>query len=95
MAIDLVKLLGISKCLSYKSPRTRNCGFYPVILGLLKNQEQVDRSLAFYLYKSGLITEQVGDVFEEIYRKHYSSSQANRMFDFVCEEVFNWLNCSL
>lgn len=86
------KAFGNKQMLELQVPRTRNGGFYPVVLGLLKNQEQEARSLAFYLYKSGLTTEQVGDVFEEIYGKHYSSSQVSRMFDLVREEVSKWLN---
>ena len=88
------KAFGNKQMLELQVPRTCNGVLYPVILGLLKSQEQEARSLTFYLYKSGLITEQVGDVFEEIYGKHYSSSQVSRMFDLVREEVFNtdWKN---
>ncbi len=68
--------------------RTRNGGFYPVILGLLENQEKEEAcSIAFHLYKSGLTTAQVGEVFDEIYGRHYSTSQVSRMFDTAREQV--------
>lgn len=66
-------------------PHTRNGGFYPVILVLLKNQRQASGSIAFKLYRSGLTTEQVGNVFGEIYGSHYNSSQVSCMFDTASE----------
>ncbi len=86
------KAFGDKQMLELQVPRTRNGGFYPVILGLLKNQEQEAKSIAFHLYKSGLTTEQVGEVFNEIYGKHYSTSQVSRMFDTARDEVQAWLN---
>lgn len=85
------KAFGDKQMLELQVPRTRNGGFYPVILGLLKNQEQEARSIAFHLYKSGLTTGQVGEVFDEIYGKYYSTSQVSRMFDTAREEVSLWL----
>jgi transposase-like protein len=86
------KAFGDKRMLELQIPRTRNGGFYPVILALLKNQEQEARSIAFELYKSGLTTEQVGNIFGEIYGSYYSSSQVSRMFDTAREEVGMWLN---
>jgi transposase-like protein len=86
------KAFGDKQMLELQVPRTRNGGFYPIILGLLKNQEQEAKSIAFHLYKSGLTTSQVGEVFDEIYGKHYSTSQVSRMFDTAREEVAEWLN---
>lgn len=85
------KAFGDKQMLELQVPRTRNGSFYPVILGLLKNQEQEARNIAFHLYKSGLTTIQVGEVFEEIYGKHYSTSQVSRMFDVAREDVKQWL----
>ena len=51
------KAFGNKQMLELQVPRTHNGDFDPVILGLLRIQEQEDRSLAFYLYKSGLTTE--------------------------------------
>ncbi len=86
------KAFGDKQMIELQVPRTRNGGFYPVILGLLKSQEQEAKSIAFHLYKSGLTTGQVGEVFDEIYGKHYGTSQVSRMFDSAREEVQIWLN---
>lgn len=86
------KAFGDKQMIELQVPRTRNSGFYPVILALLKNQEEEARNIAFHLYKSGLTTEQVGEVFNEIYGKHYSTSQVSRMFDTARDEVSLWLN---
>lgn len=86
------KVYGDKQMIELKIPRTRDGGFYPVILGLLKNQEAEARAIAFKLYKSGLTTEQVGELFDDIYGCHYSSSQVSRMFDNAREEVSTWLN---
>lgn len=86
------KVFGHGKILELKVPRTRNGGFYPVILGLLKDQQQEAHSLAFELYKSGLTTDQVGDIFDKLYGKYYSTSQVSRMFDSAREEIKEWLD---
>lgn len=86
------KAFGDKQMIELQVPRTRNGGFYPVILGLLKNQESEARSIAFHLYKSGLTTQQVGEVFGEIYGQYYGTSQVSRMFDTAREEVNQWLN---
>ena len=62
-----------------------------MILGLLRDQEEEARPIAFKLYGAGLTTEQVGDLFGEIYGKSYSSSQVSRMFDYAREDVAAWL----
>src|SRR5690625_7374536 len=64
------KAFGEGKMIELKVPRTRE-GFYPVVLGLLKDQEKEAHNLAFELYKSGLTTDQVVNIFEEFYGKHY------------------------
>jgi transposase-like protein len=86
------KAFGDKHMIELQVPRTRSGSFYPVILGLIKNQETEARAISFSLYKNGLTTEQVGEVFEEIYGKHYSTSQVSRMFDTARKEVKEWLN---
>src|SRR5690625_5684050 len=73
------KAFGEGKMIELKVPRTRE-GFYPVVLGLLKDQEKEAHNLAFELYKSGLTSDKVGDVFEGLYGKDESTSQVSRMF---------------
>lgn len=89
------KAFGDKQMIELQVPRTRSGSFYPVILGLLKNQEAEARAISFQLYKNGLTTEQVGEVFGEIYGKHYSTSQVSRMFDTARTEVKKWLERSL
>ena len=72
-------------------PRSRYHHFYPVLLAVLKSQRVEMEELAFKLYGSGLTTEQVGDIFKDLYGKHYSTSQVSRMFAYAGEEVKQWL----
>jgi transposase-like protein len=85
------KTYGQGKTMELQVPRTRLGQFYPMILGILKDQEAESRKLAFSLYGKGLTTEQVGDLFEEVYGEHYGKSSISRMFDFAREEVTQWL----
>jgi transposase-like protein len=85
------RAFGDKQMIELQVPRTRQGVFYPIILGLLKNQEEEAKNIAFHLYKSGLTTDQVGDVFDEIYGKKYSTSQVSRMFDGARKEVSLWL----
>lgn len=86
-----VKTFGRGKILELKVPRSRAGHFYPVILGLLRDQEEESRRLAFSLYGAGLTTQQVGELFDDIYGRQYSTSQISRMFNFAREEVTQWL----
>lgn len=85
------KTYGHQKVLELQVPRSRYHQFYPVILGLLKEQEEECEKLAFSLYGAGLTTRQVGEIFGELYGKHYSSSQISRLFEEAREEVKAWL----
>ena len=63
------KSIGRVKILEHQVPRTRHGNFYPLILNLLRNQEEEARQIAFNLYGAGLTTAQVGDLFGDIYEK--------------------------
>jgi putative transposase len=76
-------------------PRSRYGSFYPVLLGVLRHQEDECKRIAFKLYQAGLTTEQVGELFEDLYGEHYSTSQVSRMFDYAREEVKDWINRTL
>ena len=89
------KAFGQGKILELRVPRTRHGNFYPLILTLLRDQEEESKRLAFSLYSAGLTTEQVGDLFGQIYGKSYSTSQVSRMFDYAREEVKEWLERAL
>jgi len=82
---------GRGKMLELRVPRTRNGSFYPLILGLLRDQEEEARKIAFTLYGAGITTEQVGEVFGNLYGKEYSTSQVSRMFDYARKDVAEWL----
>lgn len=85
------KTYGRGKLLELKVPRSRFHQFYPVILGLLRDEEEECRKLAYGLYGAGLTTEQVGELFEKIYGRSYSSSQISRMFEYARGEVAEWI----
>ena len=84
------KMYGSGKLLELKVPRTRNGGFHPIILALLKDQEAEARELAFSLYGSGLTTQEVGNIFDRLYGKNYSTSQVSRMFEYARQDVEQW-----
>ena len=67
------KTFGQGKILELKVPRSRQGHFYPLLLGLLRDQEEECRRMAYSLYGAGLTTEQVGNIFGEINGKQYST----------------------
>lgn len=84
------KILGDKCMIEVQVPRTRDAGFYPIILDAFKDKKKA-LELACLLYRSGMSTEQVGEVFGEIYGHHYSSSQVNRMVRTARQEIAKWL----
>ncbi len=72
-------------------PRSRHHNFYPLILGLIKDQDKECEEMAFELYRSGLTTEQVGDLFGKIYGRTYSKSAISQMMTTAKSDVFAWL----
>lgn len=85
------RTFGQGKILELRVPRSRSGQFYPVLLSLLRDQEEECRKLAFNLYGAGLTTDQVGKIFGDIYGKEYSTSQISRMFDYARNDVQTWL----
>lgn len=85
------KAFGHGRVLELTVPRTRHGNFYPVLLSVLKDQRAEMDRLGFSLYTKGLTTEQVGEVFEEIYGQAYSKQSISRMADMAREEVLGWL----
>ena len=73
-------------------PRTRNQNFYPLILALIKDQQEEYRNLAYELYSSGLTTEQVGGLFDKMYGHHYSKSAISGMMQSAKSDMEFWLN---
>jgi transposase-like protein len=81
------KSFGLGKILELRVPRTREGSFYPVLLSVLKDQQAESQRLAYSLYSKGLTSMQVGDLFEEIYGRHYSKASVSNMMDYAREEV--------
>ena len=79
------------KIFELRVPRSRNSNFYPMLLGVLKDQEKKAQKLVSSLYCSGLTTEQVGKIYEQFYGKHYSKSQVSRLLNTAREDVNAWL----
>ena len=89
------KARGFGKEMILKVPRTRNGTFYPVLLNVLRNEDEEHRKLIFSLYRRGLTTEQVSDVYEEIYGKEYSKQQISYLMKDSRKEVAIWLKRKL
>lgn len=91
----LGRTYGNGKVLELRIPRDRNGGFYPKMLALLREQEaEIDR-LVSALYGQGLSQAQIGEVFEQFYGRHYSTSQISRMIEWMREDVARWLRRTL
>lgn len=76
-------------------PRSRSSNFYPMILALVKDQDNESKKLAYELYQSGLTTLQVGSLFEKIYGKQYSKSAISNMMVTARTDVSAWLERGL
>jgi transposase-like protein len=57
-------------------PRSRSSNFYPMILAVIKDQDNESKKLAYELYQAGLTTLQVGDLI--CLRKFMANITANR-----------------
>ena len=78
-----------------KVPRTRQGSFYPVLLAVIKREDEERARLFTSLYSKGLTTEQIGEVAEELYGKHYSKQQVSYLSRSCAKEVEAWLNREL
>jgi len=76
-------------------PRSRHHNYYPLILSVIKDQDNKSKELAFEPYKSGLTTEQVGELFGKIYEYTYSKSAISQMMQNARTDVFAWLDRKL
>jgi len=86
---------GLGKEMVLKVPRTRSGTFYPALLGVLRNEDEEHRKLIFSLYRKGLTTEQVSDVYQEIYGKDYSKQQISYLMKESKKEIELWLKRDL
>lgn len=86
------KTYGNGRILEFRIPRDRRSEFQPVILTMLRNQEEECERLIGSLYAKGLTTSQVSEIFEELYGKHYSKASISRMLEGIREEVEQWID---
>ena len=89
------KSYGNGRVLEFRIPRDRYGNFHPTILALLRDQEVECEQLASSLYCKGLTQSQVGEVFGEVYGKHYSKASISRMIEYLRADVEQWLTRSL
>lgn len=89
------KSYGNGRVLEFRIPRDRYGNFHPTILALLRDQEVECEQLASSLYCKGLTQSQVGEVFGEVYGKHYSKASISRMIEYLKADVDQWLTRSL
>ena len=66
------RLLGAQGIIELSVPRTRYGNFYLILLSILKDQQGEMEQLSFLLSTQGLATEQIGEVFEQLYAYHYA-----------------------
>jgi transposase-like protein len=89
------KSYGHGRVLEFKIPRDRYGNFHPTILAILRDQEVECEQLASSLYCKGLTQSQVGEVFGDVYGKHYSKASISRMIEYLRADVEVWLTRSL
>jgi len=81
---------GYGKELSLRIPRDRLGEFKPVLLALLRDQQQEVRRLCFELYGKGLTTRQIGEITDKIYGQHYSKSAISSFNQQLKEQLEAW-----
>jgi len=87
-------ILGYGGKLELTIPRSRHHNFYPMVLALVKDQNEESKNLAYELYSSGLSTLQIGSLFDKIYGHHYSKSSISNMLE-AKADMHSWLNRDL
>ncbi|SHF22237.1 Transposase, Mutator family [Fodinibius roseus] len=85
------RVYGKGKLPELRIPRDRNGNFYPKVLALLRAQQEETDRMVSALYGQGLTQAQVGQVFEELYGRHYSPSSVSRGTRWMRQEVSEWL----
>ena len=89
------KAIGMGKEIRLSVPRDRHGVFEPVILALIRDQEQHLYDISFDLYGKGLTTIQIGELTQKIYGRHYSSSSISRITKTFYSEMEAWRNRGL
>ena len=84
--------VGMGKQIELKIPRDRLGMFQPMVLALIRDQNQQIEDLSFELYGNGLTTSQIGNVMHKIYGKHYSKSAISNITTTFSEQMNQWRN---
>ncbi len=87
-----VRGIGFGKELTLSIPRDRLGLFQPLVMAMVRDQEEHLREISFELYGKGLTTEQVGDVIEKIYGRSYSTSYISKINTSFYEQLERWRN---
>ena len=80
---------------SLRVPRSRSGNFYPVLLGLIRNESEERARLFNLLYTKGLTTQQIGEISDSIYGRAYSKQQVSYLSRSCREDVELWLGRAL
>ena len=80
---------------SLRIPRSRSGNFYPVLLGLIRNESEERARLFNLLYTKGLTTEQIGEISDCVYGRAYSKQQVSHLAGSCRDDVERWLGRSL
>jgi putative transposase len=89
------RVQGFSHEIALSVPRTREGNFYPVLLSVIKAENEERFKLFSSLYRKGLTTAQIGDTYEEVYGKNYSKSQVSFLMKEAKQETEIWLERSI
>ena len=73
-------------------PRTRQGGFYPALLAILRDENQEKAMLFNELYTKGLTCEQIGQISKRIYSRTYSKQQISYLVQEAGKDVEAWLS---
>ncbi len=81
------RAFGGGRMMELRVPRTRFGSFYPVLFNVLKDQQAEMGRLSFSLNTAGLTTEQICDILDDIYGKHYSNQRVSQIMNFALDEI--------
>lgn len=90
-----VKVYGRGQQLQLRISRDRLGQFYPILLGLMRDQDSQIHDLSFSLYSYGLTTRDIGDILEKNYGKNYSKNTISNINKSFYEQMEAWRNRQL
>ena len=82
----------LGKQIELNIPRDRLGMFQPMVLALIRDQQQQLEDLSFELYTNGLTTSQIGSLMKKIYGKHYSKSAISNITSSFSSQMEQWRN---